>query len=88
MKQSNLLFIGGAFTILLIAGFCGMLVWAFLTKNDDKPWPPTKETKDSIAVEIKEVIKEVPVKVYVHDTVRIKIPCTKQHCETKTDTAE
>jgi hypothetical protein len=84
MKQSNLLFLGGAFTILLIAGFCGMIIWAFITRGNDKPWPPAKEKKDSVAIEI----KEVPVKVYVHDTVRIKIPCNKQHYETRIDTAQ
>ena len=84
MKQSNLLFLGGAFTLLLILGFCGMIVWAFITRGNDKPWPPTKEKKDSIAIQI----KEVPVNVYVHDTVRIKIPCNKQHYETKIDTAQ
>jgi|LakMenEpi03Aug12_release.lakeMendotaPanAssembly.Ray.scaffolds.fasta_scaffold171322_4 hypothetical protein len=86
MKQSKLLFLGGAFTILLIVGFCGMIIWAFLTKDNNKPWPPTKEKKDSVAIEIKEV--KVPVNVYVHDTVTIKIPCRKQHCEIKTDTAQ
>jgi len=82
MKQSNLLFLGGAFTLLLILGFCGMIVWAFITRGNDKPRPPKKEKRDSVAIEI----KEVPV--YVHDTVRIKIPCNKQHYETKIDTAQ
>lgn len=86
MKQSNLLFIGGAFTIVLIFGFCAMLVWAFLTRGNDRPWPPTKEKKDSVAIEIKEV--KVPVNVYIHDTVQVRIPCKKQHYETKTDTAQ
>ena len=84
MKQSNLLFLGGAFTIILIFGFCAMMVWAFITRGNDKPWPPTKEKKDSSVIEI----KEVPVKVYVHDTVEIRIPCKKQHYETKIDTAQ
>lgn len=84
MKQSNLLFLGGAFTLLLILGFCGMIVWAFITRGNDKPWPPIKEKKDSVAIQI----KEVPVKVYLHDTVRIKIPCNKQHYETRIDTAQ
>jgi hypothetical protein len=86
MKQSNLLFLGGAFTLLLILGFCGMIVWAFITRGNDKPWPPIKEKKDSIAIQIKEV--KVPVNVYIHDTVRIKIPCNKQHYETRIDTAQ
>lgn len=84
MKKSNLLFLGGAFTILLIAGFCCMIVWAFITKGNDKPWPPKKENTEAVAIQI----KEVPVKVYVHDTVRIKIPCHKQHFETKIDTVQ
>jgi hypothetical protein len=88
MKQSNLLFIGGAFTIILITGFCGMLIWAFLTKSDNVPFQSVKEKKDSVAIQIKEVIKEVPVNVYIHDTFTIKIPCHKQHCEIKTDTAQ
>ena len=86
MKQSNLFFIGGAITILLIAGFCGMIIWAFLTISNDRPWPPAKERKDSVTIEIKEV--KVPVNVYVHDTVTVKIPCRKQHCEIKVDTAQ
>ena len=86
MKQSKLLFLGGAFTILLIVGFCGMIIWAFITKSDNVPFQSVKEKKDSVAIEIKEV--KVPVNVYVHDTVTIKIPCRKQHCEIKTDTAQ
>jgi hypothetical protein len=61
-----------------------MIIYAIIAKHDDSPWPPTKEKKDSIAIQI----KEVPVNVYVHDTVRIKIPCTKQHYETRIDTAQ
>jgi hypothetical protein len=86
MKQSKLLFLGGAFTILLIVGFCGMIIWAFLTRDNNKPWPPTKEKKDSMVVEIKEV--KVPVNVYIHDTVQVRIPCKKQHYEPKIDTAQ
>jgi hypothetical protein len=86
MKQSNLLFLGGAFTILLIVGFCGTMIWALITKGNDKPWSPIKEKKDSIVVEIKEV--KVPVNVYIHDTVQVRIPCKKQHYEIKTDTVQ
>lgn len=86
MKQSNLLFLVGSLTILLIAGFAGILIWAAVKENDERPWPPKSKIEKSVAVEIKEV--KVPVNVYIRDTVRVKIPCHKQHYETKTDTAE
>jgi hypothetical protein len=84
MKTSNVLFIGGAFTILLIVGFCGIIIWALFNEKSNDPFLQTQEIKKSTTP----IIKEVPVNVYIHDTIRIKIPCIKQHYETKIDTAE
>ncbi len=74
----------GSFIITLIVGFIFMLLWLFATKTGDNSVPLKKQDKDSIVIQV----KEVPVKVYLHDTVRIKIPCHKQHYETKIDTAQ
>jgi len=84
MKKSNLLFLGGAFTILLIAIFACAIIWAFITQDRDHNWPPTKKSAEATTIEI----KEVPVKIYIHDTVKIMIPCKKQHIETKKDTVQ
>lgn len=84
MKQSNLFFLAGASVIILGFSFVVMIVWGLFTKTSSNPWPPKKQEKEAVAIQI----KEVPVKVYVHDTVRIKIPCHKQHFETKIDTVQ
>lgn len=84
MKKSNLLFLGGALTILLIAIFAIAIIWAFITHDRHDNWPPTKKSAEATTIEI----KEVPVNVYIHDTVEIRIPCKKQHFETKKDTVE
>lgn len=82
MKTSNLLFLVGAITILLIFSFSSLIVWAFFHEKNNDPFPMKQEVKKTAIVEI----KEVPVNVYIHDTLRIKIPCNKQHFETKIDT--
>lgn len=84
MKKYNLLFMIGSFMITLVGGLILILIWLFVTKTGDNSGPLKKQDKDSIVIQI----KEVPVKVYVHDTIKIKIQCHKEHYETKIDTVQ
>lgn len=88
MKISNLLFLVGAITILLIFSFSSLMVWALFNEKNNDPFLQKQDAKKATTIEIKEIIKEVPVTVYIHDTVRLKITCHKQHYETKNDTAK